>query len=398
MEKPQLVNFIAKVLEESGFKVYKNFKTSSQVVDIYAVLPTSMGDFGVVVGCKNYDKQWEVGIDVLKEMEMIGKTLKASKVTIVTSSSFSAQAIKYGTQRNIKLVDRKNLIALAKKFAEKEKNKKNIKNRRIDENIDQADIPIERYDKITELDDFKSGSSSYYDQFKNLNEFNAGSNPYNSLEDYEADKNYYESAVGYSPNENYGSSNQNNYKTSTDYDNYEDNFYHEEFLNSNIYNSGYYSSEIENSSNPSRLGKINQSAKKSRFNFRKNNSKNNFNNKSRNKGNKTKAIKNVVNAKNISKTSHTIFNKLEPLLHHTISQILIVILASYILSFLLGAIAKIPTGFLGIIELVIALLLSYGMAFYSAENKRDGTNILIKGSLVFFISLICLMVLIVLIR
>ena len=26
MEKPQLINFIAKVMEDSGFKVYKNFK------------------------------------------------------------------------------------------------------------------------------------------------------------------------------------------------------------------------------------------------------------------------------------------------------------------------------------------------------------------------------------
>lgn len=390
MEKPQLVNFIAKVLEESGFKVYKNFKTSSQVVDIYAVLPTSMGDFGVVVGCKNYDKQWEVGIDVLKEMEMIGKTLKASKVTIVTSSSFSAQAIKYGTQRNIKLVDRKNLIALAKKFAEKERNKKGIiKNKRIDENIDQADIPIGKYDQITELDDFKSQKQSYYNQFT-IDNFNSDSSPYESLEDYEADKNYYESAVGYSPNENYETSN---------YENYRDEYYQNEFLNSNIYNSGYYSSEIGNSSNPSRLGKMNQNAKKSRFNFRKNKKTNNTSmNKFKNKGNKTKAVRKIINTKNLVKTGKPIFNTLEPLLNHTISQIIIVILVSYLLSFILGAVAKIPTGFLGIIELVIALILSYGMALYSAENKKDGTNILIKGTIVFFISLICLMIIIVLIR
>ena len=56
MEKPQLVNFIAKVLEDAGFRVYKNFKTSQQVIDIYAILPTSIGDFGVVCACKNYDK------------------------------------------------------------------------------------------------------------------------------------------------------------------------------------------------------------------------------------------------------------------------------------------------------------------------------------------------------
>ena len=44
LEKPQLINFIAKVMEESGFKVYKNFKTSQRVIDIYAILPTTLGD------------------------------------------------------------------------------------------------------------------------------------------------------------------------------------------------------------------------------------------------------------------------------------------------------------------------------------------------------------------
>ena len=73
MEKPQLINFIAKVLEDSGFKVYKNFKTSQRVIDIYAVLPTTIGDFGVVMACNNYDKEFEVGIDLLREMGMEDK-------------------------------------------------------------------------------------------------------------------------------------------------------------------------------------------------------------------------------------------------------------------------------------------------------------------------------------
>ena len=87
LEKPQLINFIAKVMEDSGFKVYKNFKTSQKVIDIYAILPTTLGDFGVVVACKNYDKDFEIGVDVLKEMEEVGESLKASKVTIVPGGS-----------------------------------------------------------------------------------------------------------------------------------------------------------------------------------------------------------------------------------------------------------------------------------------------------------------------
>ena len=101
MEKPQLINFIAKVMEDSGFKVYKNFKTSQKVIDIYAILPTTIGDFGVVVACKNYEKDFQIGVDVLKEMEEVQQTIKASKVTIVSSSYFSEQAKNYALRKNI---------------------------------------------------------------------------------------------------------------------------------------------------------------------------------------------------------------------------------------------------------------------------------------------------------
>ncbi|MDR2544757.1 MAG: restriction endonuclease [Methanobrevibacter sp.] len=121
MEKSQLVNFIAKMMEDSGFKIYKNFKTSNTVIDIYGVLPTLIGDFGVVVTCKNYDKQWDVEIEVLKSMEIESRRLKASKVAVVTSSSFSSQAINYATRKNIKLIDREDLIKFAKKFSEENK-------------------------------------------------------------------------------------------------------------------------------------------------------------------------------------------------------------------------------------------------------------------------------------
>lgn len=119
MEKPQLINFIAKVMEDSGFKVYKNFKTSQKVIDIYAILPTTIGDFGVVVACKNYDKDFQIGVDVLKEMEDVQQTIKASKVTIVSSSYFSEQAKNYALRKNIKLVDRDNLLELARKYQDR---------------------------------------------------------------------------------------------------------------------------------------------------------------------------------------------------------------------------------------------------------------------------------------
>ncbi len=79
-----------------------------------------LGDMGVVVACKNYDEHWEVGLDVLKEMEMVGKTLKASKIVVVTTSYFTSSAVNYAGRRNIKLIDKDGLVAIAKKFSKKE--------------------------------------------------------------------------------------------------------------------------------------------------------------------------------------------------------------------------------------------------------------------------------------
>ncbi|MEW6010598.1 MAG: restriction endonuclease [Methanobacterium sp.] len=119
LQKNRLVEFIAKIMEESGFKVYKDFRTSRHLIDIYGILPTVLGDFGVVVSCKNYDEKWNVGLDVLKEMEMVAKTLKASKVVIVTTSGYSSQAVNYAARRNIKLIDREGLLKLAQKFSKR---------------------------------------------------------------------------------------------------------------------------------------------------------------------------------------------------------------------------------------------------------------------------------------
>ncbi|MGC9517952.1 MAG: restriction endonuclease [Methanomicrobiales archaeon] len=117
MKKNRLVEFVAKIMEESGFKVYKDFRTSRHLIDIYGVLSTVLGDIGVVVACKNYDDRWNVGLDILKEMEMVAKTLKASKVVIVTTSDFTQQAKNYAARRNIKLIDKEGLLVLAKKFS-----------------------------------------------------------------------------------------------------------------------------------------------------------------------------------------------------------------------------------------------------------------------------------------
>ena len=82
---------------------------------------------------------------------------------------------------------------------------------------------------------------------------------------------------------------------------------------------------------------------------------------------------------------------IKPLLSNTVVMIAVVVLISYLLGLILGKMAKIPTGFLGIGELLVALILSYGLVIY-ADRESD---ILVKGTIVFFVSLIIIMILIV---
>ena len=52
-----------------------------------------------------------------------------------------------------------------------------------------------------------------------------------------------------------------------------------------------------------------------------------------------------------------------------------------------------PTGYLGIAELIIALLLSYTVVMYTDAEA----DVLVKGTIIFFISLIILMIFLVII-
>lgn len=334
MEKPQLVNFIANILEDSGFKVYKNFKTTQQIVDIYAILPTSMGDFALVVGCKNYDKAWAVGIDVLKEMEIAGKNLKASKVCVITSSKFSEQALIYGEERHMKLVDRKGLIRLAKKYNDKKKEEES-----------------------------QSGDNDYY---------GITSGPYTEYGDY--DNEYYDEDINYN-----------------DYDEYDDNRYRAQYLNSS-----YYSQMTRRS--------LNQNRPRASLNSRNVHEQQRLQQRARSYTNRQNVAqrsrqpnlgKNQMQYKRAAPNppSKPLGETLKPILKNPVIGIAVVVIISYLIAYILGVVAKIPTGYLGLTELVVALLLSYGIVFYSDRDTRDP---LIKGTAIFFISLIILMILIVL--
>lgn len=119
MEKERLVNFVATIMEDSGFEVQKNYAISNQVIDIYGTLSTNAGDVGVVVACKNYEEPWKIQLDILKDMEVAAKAVHASKIIIFTTSSFSHSAAVYAQRRNIKLVDRKGLLKIAQNYSKK---------------------------------------------------------------------------------------------------------------------------------------------------------------------------------------------------------------------------------------------------------------------------------------
>lgn len=305
LEKPQLINFIAKVLEDSGFKVYKNFKTSQRVIDIYAVLPTTIGDFGVVLACNNYDKEFEVGIELLKEMEDAANSLKASKVAIVTSAYFNNQATNYALRKNIKLVDRDNLLELAKRYQD------NSQQTTLDSN------------------DYSTGDVEYIEDEYPEYTYDASDMEY-LMRRREENPIVYRNSL-YPQVEEYNSSS-NNFLTS--------------LLNRRK------KKQVNNSLYPSNTNLYN-------YNY-------NYNQPSW-------------------------FDLLQPILSNAFVTIALVVIVSYLLAFLFGNVLKINYGISGLIEMVVALLLSYGLTFTFADRSRF---FITRGTVIFFISLIILIILI----
>ncbi|MBP3791117.1 MAG: restriction endonuclease [Methanobrevibacter sp.] len=297
MEKPQLINFVAKVMEDSGFKVYKNFKTSQKVIDIYAILPTTIGDFGVVVACKNYDKTFQIGVDVLKEMEDIQETIKASKVLIVSSSYFSEQARNYALRKNIKLVDRDGLLELAKKYQDR---------------TNQTTLDNTPYD----------GGASYIE------------------EEY--------------PEYNYDASDMEYIMQRRD-------------ANPTVYKNTLYR-QIDEVQPRIGLGLLNKARLPSRDPYAQTNLYN-------------------YDARSGGILSNPLVFKL---IKNPIVLILLVVVFSYLISFIAGHLLGMDSGITGLIEMVVALLLSYGLSLYTDRNA----DFIVKGTFIFFISLIILILLI----
>ena len=301
-----MINFIAKVMEDSGFNVYKNFKTSQRVIDIYAILPTTIGDFGVAVACKNYDKDFEIGVDVLKEMEEVGESIKASKVTIVSSSYFSDQAKNYALRKNIKLVDRDNLLELAKKYQDR---------------TSQTTLDNTPYD---------GGASAYIEEEYPEYNYDASDMEY-IMQRRDANPMVYKNTL-------YRQSGENHHNGI-----------------SSMFNRRGNSQQVKGSLSPTNL-----------YNY----------NTQRSRG---------FSVPEINQNS-IVFR----LIQNPVIMVILVVAISYILSFLFGSLLGMDAGITGLIELVVALLLSYGLALYADRNS----DFVIKGTFVFFASLIILILLI----
>ena len=288
-------------MEDSGFKVYKNFKTSQKVIDIYAILPTTIGDFGVVVACKNYDKDFRIGVDVLKEMEEVQESLKASKTTIVSSSYFSEQAKNYALRKNIKLVDRDNLLELAKRYQDR---------------TSQTTLDNTPYD---------GGASAY-------------------IEEEYPEYTYDDSDMEY--------------------------IMRRREQNPTVYQNTLYRQVDEPKSPISSL-----------LNFRSPN---------RNSGSLSRSQTTLYNYNARSGSTFGRDSLFYRLVQNPIILIVLVVAVAYILSFIAGNILKMDAGITGLIQMLVALILAYGLSLYTDRNS----DFIVKGTFVFFISLIILIILI----
>ena len=287
-------------MEDSGFKVYKNFKTSQKVIDIYAILPTTIGDFGVVVACKNYDKDFKIGVDVLKEMEEVQESLKASKTTIVSSSYFSEQAKNYALRKNIKLVDRDNLLELAKRYQDR---------------TSQTTLDNTPYD---------GGASSYIEEEYPEYTYDASDMEY-IMQRRDQNPVVYKNTLYRQVDEDRG------------------------FSLSSLLNRGKSNNNRSLSNSVTTL--YNYDSRGSAFG------------------------------------RDSLFFKIA---QNPIGLIILVVIASYIISFIAGNLLKMDAGISGLLELIVALLLSYGLSLYTDRNR----DFIVKGTFVFFVSLIILIILI----
>ena len=98
-----------------------------------------------------------------------------------------------------------------------------------------------------------------------------------------------------------------------------------------------------------------------------------------------------TNLYNYNSYSNSWFDRLQPILSNPLVTIALVVIISYLLAFLLGHVLKLDHGVSGLIEMLVALALSYGLTFAFVDRTRF---FITRATVIFFISLIILIILI----
>lgn len=349
MEKERLVGFIAKVLEESGFKTYTNFKAKSYLIDVYGVLPTLIGDFTLVVNCKNYDNEWKVGLDIIKETEMMGKTLKASKTLVLSTTQFTPSAVSYANLRNIDIINRDELTNLARQFSEMKKNGINPMNSipfRGNEYTDNYEEPIEEGELEPELEKNEGMVTDYRHVNERHNTIEEEDSGVIVTDDYDTDEHNGVSSAFYGTPRN---------KVKHDFT---------------------PSTKNKTPKNPFTVGKKeNKKLPKLGKNLHKNKSH------SHNK-NKIRTSKSLKTPSEPFLPKFKVFTK--KLLSNIISQIITVMILVILIS-LLWTYLDVNQAIIGIMKLLLCAVFSYSIVWYA---KRDSDIVIMNGTIVFFVSLL----------
>lgn len=198
MEKKRLIKFIATIMEDSGFNTITNYSVENIVIDIYGTLETSVGQVSVVVACKNYEEPWKVGLDVLKEMEKAAKIVGASKILIFSTNTFSHGAAVYAQKRNIKLIDKKGLMKIAKNYSEKQTV---VSEPVVDEDDFDYDYYIESSSRPASLNPSRgTNSHAIFSGRLSRNHDNSSGNLYQNSSLYSQQRSYLSSATSRTPN------------------------------------------------------------------------------------------------------------------------------------------------------------------------------------------------------
>jgi hypothetical protein len=241
-------------------------------------------------------------------MEDVQASLKASKVTIVTSSYFSDQAKNYAIRKNIKLVDRNNLLELARKYQDR---------------TNQTTLDNTPYD---------GGASAYIEEEYPEYNYDASDMEY-LMRRRDAHPNVYKNTLYRQVDEP---------------------------------RAGGLSSILNRGRQQKTTGSLSPYSRQTDL----------YNYDSR--------------PSSYGVSSMGIGALFFRIVSNPIGLVLVVVVVSYLLSFIAGNLLKMDSGITGLIEMFVALALSYGLSFYTDRNA----DFIVKGTFIFFISLIILIILI----